>query len=354
MDFKAAGAARFTYPFKIIYSGEARKKLRAVLLDFKPDVVHINNFNFQLTPSIIYEIRDFEKKHKQRMRIVYTAHDSQLVCPNHLMRQYISAERCSRCIDGSILNCVRYKCIHGSTVKSLLAGIEGLLYRLLKTYRLIDIIICPSNFIKKQLDTNRILRKKTIALHNFVEVSKDANVDDLFHNDNYLSETENSYVLYFGRYSAEKGIDTLLNVINGLPEIPFVFAGSGPMEAELKELDNIENKGFLRGKELTGVIRDAEFVVFPSECYENCPFTVMEALSLGTPVIASDIGGTPELIRPGVTGDLFESGDAEDLSEKIYRLWNDTDRRNIYQSACHSSLFMSPDEYCRELLLKVY
>ena len=66
MDFHTSGIRRLLYPFQIIYSIEARKKLRAVLKDFEPDVVHLNNFNFQLTPSIIYEVESFDKKRKKK------------------------------------------------------------------------------------------------------------------------------------------------------------------------------------------------------------------------------------------------------------------------------------------------
>lgn len=354
MDFKTSNIKRLTYPFRIIYSREARQKLRTVLHDFKPDTVHLNNFNFQLTPSIIYEIRNFEKKQQQKIKIVYTAHDSQLVCPNHLMQQYISGESCRRCIEGSAINCARYKCIHGSFTKSSLGSFEAILYRFLKTYRLLDIIICPSRFMKKQLDSNPVLRAKTTVIPNFVEINDEAGLDELFSLGKSDVKSSDTYVLYFGRFAPEKGMDTLLNVVNGLPEIPFVFAGLGPMENEVNELENITNKGFLNSKDLSDVIRNAEFAVFPSECYENCPFTVMEALSLGTPVIASDLGGTSELIKDGVNGELFESGNADELSEKIYKLWNDPDRRNTYQTACNKSLFLTPEAYCIKLLNEIY
>ena len=71
IDFHKKSLKHITYPFKIIYSVNARKQIRKVLSDFKPDVVHLNNFNYQLTPSIIYEIK------KRNIPIVYTAHDVQ-------------------------------------------------------------------------------------------------------------------------------------------------------------------------------------------------------------------------------------------------------------------------------------
>ncbi len=92
MDFHTGKLKKVLYPFKIIYSLEARKKIRPVLEQFGPDIVHLNNFNFQLTPSILYEIRAYEKKSGKRVKIVYTAHDSQLVCPNHLMQNPITGQ----------------------------------------------------------------------------------------------------------------------------------------------------------------------------------------------------------------------------------------------------------------------
>ena len=94
----------------------------------------------------------------------------------------------------------------------------------------------------------------------------------------------------FGRDSEEKGVKTLLDVCRKLLQIPFVFAGKGPLEDEVTALPNVENRGFLSGKELYQTIAEASFVVFPSECYENCPFSVMEAQLYKTPVIASKIG----------------------------------------------------------------
>ncbi|MDE5680517.1 MAG: glycosyltransferase, partial [Lachnospiraceae bacterium] len=91
MDFHTGKLQKLMYPFKIIYSCEARKKIRAVLRDFKPDIVHLNNFNYQLTPSIIYEI----KAHK--IPIVFTAHDYQLVCPNHMMINGRTGKNCEKC-----------------------------------------------------------------------------------------------------------------------------------------------------------------------------------------------------------------------------------------------------------------
>lgn len=133
-------------------------------------------------------------------------------------------------------------------------------------------------------------------------------------------------------------------------DIPFVFAGKGALEKELEKVPNIENKGFLSGAALRQLIRNARFLVFPSEWYENCPFTVMEAQMFGTPVLASDLGGTAELIKPGVTGELFEAGNAQELKKKIKALWKDEAKCKEYAENCGHVQFDTVKSYCRKLL----
>ncbi len=360
MDFHGGGLSKLLYPFKIIYSREARLKIRAVLEDFAPDVVHLNNFNFQLTPSILYEIGAFRKKAKQEMKVVYTAHDSQLVCPNHLMQQFLTGERCTECIGGSPWNCAKNKCIHGSRVKSLLGSIEAWIYRKVCAYNYIDAVICPSLFLKEKLDTLNKLKGKTVVMHNFInvtDVESERNAECVIDMKNGPAGEANErtpYVAYVGRFSKEKGIATLLQVCKESPEIPYVFAGNGPLQAEVDAADNVENKGFLRGKDLREVMQNARFVVFPSECNENCPFTVMEAVSYGTPVIGANIGGVPELIRDGENGLLFESGNKEQLLETIQKIWADETYLKKLSEGCKNTKFDSVEEYCQKMIEKIY
>ena len=148
MDFHTGKLQKLLYPFKIIYSHEAARKMRIVLEDMQPDVVHLNNFNFQLTPSIIYAVRKYHKRCGKSVRLIYTAHDSQLVCPNHLMQNPVTHECCDACLTKGVGQCAKRRCIHGSRAKSLIGTVEAKLYKALKTYRLIDIVICPSRFLK--------------------------------------------------------------------------------------------------------------------------------------------------------------------------------------------------------------
>lgn len=336
MDFHGGSKlAKLIYPIKTIYSAEARRKIRLVLDDFQPDVCHLNNFNYQLTPSIILEIRKWEKQSCHKCRILYTAHDYQLVCPNHMCRNPGTNENCEACLGGRFLNCAKGRCIHGSLAKSMVGAAEAFFWKWMGVYRRIDKIICCSNFMKTKLDTNPVLADKTVAMHNFVDPVEERKVQ------------KKDYVLYFGRYSEEKGIRTLVQAAKELPEIAFVFAGSGPLEHLLEGIPNIKNVGFQTGEDLEMLIREAKFSVCPSECYENCPFSVMESQMYGTPVLGADIGGIPELIEQGKTGELLESGNTAELKQKIQKMWSG----EVYPGAGERNCFDTVDSYLEKMLL---
>lgn len=340
MDFHGGSIfSKLTYPLKTIYSIEARTQIRKVLDNFKPDVCHINNFNYQLTPSIILEIVKWRKEKGRDCRIIYTAHDSQLVCPMHLMQNPITKQPCTKCLGGHYLNCVKGKCIHGSFAKSVIGFIEATYWNARKTYKYFDVVISPSIFLAEKLGTNPILNKRMVILHNFIDA---ANSD--------VKKEKKDYILFFGRYSYEKGIGTLLKVVDQLPGERFVFAGNGPLVDEVNKRANIENKGFLSGGELQQTIASARFTIIPSECFENCPFTVMESQMYGTPVLGSNRGGIPELIQIGKTGDLFEPGNAESLKRKIEAM---KAKSKEYSDNCEKIKFDSLDEYCKKLM-KIY
>lgn len=342
MDFhNGSKLSKLTYPLKTIYSKEARKKIRLVLDDFKPDICHINNFNYQLTPSVILEINKWRKESGHKCKIVFTAHDYQLVCPNHMCNNPNTHENCEYCLNGHFLNCFKGKCIHGSSAKSAIGTMEAMFWRMNGVYKYIDTMICCSEFMKKKLDTNPLFSKKTITLHNFIDKVewKDAQKKD--------------YILYFGRFSKEKGIETLMRVCKKLPETQFVFAGTGPLEDEINKIQNIKNVGFQSGEDLEKLIREARFSIYPSEWYENCPFSVMESQMYGTPVLGADIGGIPELIQVGITGELYESGNYEELKSKIQKLWNNKGLTEEYSMNCKEISFDTIEQYYTKLM-KIY
>ena len=339
IDFSEGIKKNLKAPFRIIYSTEARSKIRKVLDAFNPDIVHLNNIQFQLTPSIILETEKYRKEKNQNLKIIYTAHDYQLVCPSHgLFDSEINI--CEKCLDGNYFNCLKTKCIKNSYAKSLLGTVDAYLWKYSKAYDYVDKIVCPSEFLKSKLDTQKRFAEKTVALHNFFDAENIPNVK------------KENYILQFGRLTKEKGTFTLLEATKNLPEIKFVFAGFGEAEESIKTTPNAEYVGFKKGDELKELIAKARVSICPSEWYENCPFSVIESQIYGTPVIGARIGGIPELIKEGETGLLFESGNVQDLTEKIIQI---LDKEIIDEFSRNSKniSFETSDTYYNKLM-KLY
>lgn len=336
MDFNEGVLKNLKAPFRIIYSTEARRKIRKVLNAFKPDIVHLNNIQFHLTPSIILEAENYRKKKNPDLKIIYTAHDYQLICPSHgLFDSDINI--CEKCLDGNYFNCLKTKCMKNSRAKSFLATADAYFWKYSKAYEYIDKIICPSEFLKSKLDTQKRFSAKTVALHNF------------FDGQSMPKAEKENYILEFGHLSKDKGTLTLLEAAKNFPEIKFVFAGYGEAEESIKSAPNAEFVGFKTGEELKELIAKAMLSVCPSEIYENCPFSVIESQIYGTPVIGSRIGGIPELIKEGETGLLFEAGNPLDLTEKIKQIIND-DTLDVYTHNCKDVSFETSDTYYDKLM----
>ena len=334
IDFQAGMLKNLKAPLRIIYNAEARKEIRRVLDDFEPDVVHLNNIQFHLTPSIILETHKYRKQTGRNVRIVYTAHDYQLICPSHgLFDNDLNV--CERCLCGNYLHCLKTKCVKNSYPKSLLGMLDAYFWKWSKAYSYIDAIVCCSNFLKKKLDTQRRFADKTVAIHNFVDRVE------------YKAVEKEGYVLEFGHLSKDKGTLTLLEVAGRMQDVKFVFAGYGAAVDEIQRTANAEYVGFKSEEELEMLIRRAAVSVCPSEMYENCPFSVIESQMYGTPTLGSHMGGIPELIECGKTGEIFEAGNPDDLEEKLVRILSNIGR---YTDACRTAQFETASSYCEKLM----
>jgi len=339
VEFKDVTISKILYPFKIIYSIEARSKIEKLIKHYKPDIVHLNNYNFQITPSILYEIK------KYKIPVVMTLHDLQIVCPNHLM--YIEHEKkiCEDCKGRKYINCIKNKCIHNSRLKSIFAAMEGYIYYKLKTYdKMIDYYIAPSNFLKDKICEFGENKDRIKVIHNFISRKSDPSAKSI----------KKDYVLYFGRLSIEKGIRSFISACKMLPGIMFIVAGRGELEKELEGVSNIKYVGFKAGEELNSLISEALFSVNTSECYDNCPMSVLESQMLGTPVIGANIGGIPELIENNIDGLLFEPGNARDLANKINFLYSNRIILQQFSEKCISKVNMFSVENYYKKLFEVY
>ena len=287
-----------------IHSGEAVRKLEKLLERYQPDVAHFHNIYHQLTPSIITVLK------KHGVKTVLTLHDYKLICPSYLALN--NGQLCTVCDGRAFWKAVTCHC-QGSRMLELLFMGEGLWHLWLQSYEAVDIFIAPSRFLV-DLTSRRIPQGKIRLLRNGINLDK------------YFSYgTDKGYALYLGRLSNEKGIRTLLEAHDKLNSaIPLKVVGAGPLaESLLSAYPDVQFIGYKTGAELNDLIGEAAFVVVPSECYENCSMSVLEAMASGKAVIGSNLGGLPEQIEDGVSGFLFEPGNAHDLAEKMARLMQD-------------------------------
>ncbi len=340
-DFHEAGVEKVLYPLHIIYSLEAKEKMKRVIRHFQPDIIHFNNINFQLTPSVV------DAGAACGVPMVQTVHDVQMLCPNHMMMEYRSQKLCKDCLGRkNKFACVRKRCIHGSLFKSIIGAIEGTVYECNSTYDKIDRFICPSRFIENKLLMESRFRGRTIMLHNFLsEVTEE------------IHAKKEPYVLYFGRLSEEKSIGRILKACRLLPDIPFIIAGSGPLEEMCRKctLPNVTYVGFKTGRELKELVAKAQFTLHLSIWYENCPLALLESQALGTPVLGNRIGGIPELVEEGKTGILNDVFTPEAYAEKIRALYEDKDLLAEMSAHCLSKKdYMMTLEGYADQMLKLY
>lgn len=291
----------------VIYSKKNKKAMEKALDDFKPDIVHLNNFQRQLSASIIKPIK------KRNIPIVFTAHDLQAICPAIVM---LDSQRqiCEKCLNGKYVNCAKNKCIKNSGLKSILGAVEAKYYKFKKIYiNKIDKIITPSEFYKLKLIQDGIPENNIEAIHNFIDM------------DNYNVEVEDDgYAFYFGRLIKEKGIFTLLEAFKGLKDKKLLIAGDGPDLEKIKEYlnknnmqENVKLLGYIDSDKVKEYVRKSRFIVVPSIWYENCPYSVLETLAISKTIIGSNLGGIPELVKNNESGLIYTYNKPKELQEKM-------------------------------------
>lgn len=324
----------------IAYSKEAYRNMKRLLAAEKPDLVILNLVHKQLTLSIIDAIREYDPK----LPIFWTMHDLIAVCPSYTMLDG-QGNICEKCLQGSFWPCVENRCIKGSRLMSILSRYEAEYIRKKGWYHQVDLFICPSAFYRKKLSEAGFTKSPVIHLRNPLPLET-----------RYQSGgSDGGYVLYFGRLSQEKGVSTLIDAARKT-QCRLVILGSGPMEAELRACaggaSNIEFKGFQTGKALEDYVKNSRCVVLPSQWYENGPYSAMEAMAMGKPLIVSEMGGLPELVDDGVTGYVYGTG-AEALArciQKMLSLSPEEYQEMSAASARKAEMLFDADNYVAQIL----
>ena len=342
IDFKAKAGwwQKMRAAGHAIYSPEARRRMRAMIAEFRPDVAHVRNIYHHLSPSILWELK------AQRVPVVYHPNDFKLLCPSYNLVSH--GEACEACKGGAFWHAPQQKCYPGLGAQLTLMT-EAYVHRWLGTYRkCVDLFLAPSQFVRDKFVEHGWDGGKFEVLPHFQKL----------HTLRSPSLEKNRPLLYFGRLSAEKGVDDLLRSMQQVPEMRLIVAGDGPQRGELQalaaslSLSNVQFVGHVGSAERDSLIANSQFTVLPSHAYETLGKTILESYAEGRTVVASDMGSRRELVRQGETGVLYRAGDVDQLARAIQSLGSRPDLAERMGSAGRETVRQSyaPEGHYGKLL----
>ena len=319
----------FTRPFgaKLVVKG-----FNKLLDDFQPDVVHLHNVHTQLSPMIA------EIAHERGIKVFWTLHDTKLVCPCYTCMR--DGQWCEECFTDKTA-VIKHKCMPGSIPGAVIGYLEQRKWNAERLQACTAKFLPPSQFMADTCIRGGYDAGKFEVLCNFIDVNKVANPNF----------EKGDYYCYLGRVTEVKGIRTLCEAASKLPYKLKVIGGGDLLDVLKAKYPDVEFLGQRNWDEFRPVLEGARFMVLPSEWSENNPLTVIESQSLGTPVLGARIGGIPELIEEGVSGMTFESGNVEELKEKIQQMW---EAEFDYEAIAKESTSCYSSEVYYERLMKIY
>jgi glycosyltransferase involved in cell wall biosynthesis len=279
------------------------------LEDWRPDVVHFHNIWPLLTPAAI-------RKAKQAgATTVLTLHNSRFACPGGTCSISTQSARQATpvrpCIAGSSIRCAARNDPRRAIGESLAYGVAQDIQRALHMLdRWVDAFVAPSRYVASMLHRAGIHPRRVAVIPHGVPVRSS------------VKPRESRYALYAGRITPEKGVGTLIEAARAASDVPIAVAGDGPMVQRVRS-GPVQYLGQLDRRAIDAALAAAAYTVLPSECHENLPYGVLESFEAGRPVIASSVGGLPEVVVHETTGLVVSPGSPEELAEAMQRLWRD-------------------------------
>lgn len=327
--------------YEMAWSKKTYKELSKIIKETRPDIAHFHNTFPLISPSAYAACRDAS------VPVVQTLHNFRLICPGALLLR--DSKPCESCLDGSLLPAFKYRCYRDSRLATAALIRMLLINRQKNTYtQLVDRYIALTNFAASRFIKSGFPSEKITVKSNFLPHSPATGTG------------EGEYAVYVGRLSPEKGVRTLVQAWQDINnDKKLIILGDGPSAGELKTLIdannlNIELGGYRNKQEILSIVADAAVQIIPSEWYEGFPMVVLEALSCGTPIIASDIGSLGEIIENNTFGFKFEAGNPTSLANTINDLFDMYDNnKNAYLSFRNRAKDEFDDKYIEEINFKV-
>ncbi len=321
--------------FRSVYNTETVNAIKEILKHNNIDIAHIHNTFPLISPSI------FKILNKNNIKVVQTLHNYRFICPNGLF--YDGVAVCELCKNGNTFYCIKKKCYKSSLVFSILyAIVVKLNNRVFKN--MIDRYIALTEFTKNKFAECGFDNSKITIKYNFIMPKELKRGED------------GGYYLYLGRISHEKGIDFLLEVFADLKEYKLIVAGGGDLLEYYKiryaDSKNIVFTGFMSGESKENLIINATAMIVPSICYETYSLSLAEAFAYGIPVIGSNFGGIPFLIKDGYNGVVIK--DLEGLCMRLALDRLKSERDKLGDGAYQTYLDRMTPESNIEKLITIY
>ncbi len=292
-----------------VYSRNAKRALTSMLCDINVDIAHLHILHYTMSTSVI------DALDKANIPIVFSLHDYRIGCAGAYL--YRQGKQCMQCTGGHYYKAVIHRCYRNSITASLMGALGNYVNATKRIYSKVKLFTVPHEEMKKNIVEFGIPERKIRILENPFSLTE-----------NPPTMPTNNFVLYFGQLNEPKGVLTLLEAAKLLPNIPFLFCGTGPalsvinIEIEKNHLKNIQIDTHSRwGKGLEQLIASSQIVVSPSKWPTPMEYSTLESLAFGKATIASNIGGNACLIKDMVSGRLFKPGDVGDLTAKLKELY---------------------------------
>lgn len=315
-------------PLTSLFSLRTYCDVKKLIRENEIDIVHVHNTLTLVSPSVYYAAFACGKP------VVQTVHNFRLLCPAAIFLR--DGEVCEDCVAGGLGCAIRHKCYRNSRLQSLVSAGILALHRFLGTYRRL-FYICLTDFNREKLlllnqggKRKRIDPERVFVKPNFVNSTSSQLRNEVLRKDQYL---------YVGRLERLKGIHILLDAWKAFPEKKLVICGNGPEEEwarsyiHVNHLTGVELLGMRPHEEVLRLMSESRALILPTMWYEGQPMVILESYAAGTPVIASDIGNTGNMVEPGVTGLRFASGNVESLRQAVARMDRESgwDTRTTYE-----------------------
>jgi glycosyltransferase involved in cell wall biosynthesis len=301
---------RAILPLRTLFSLESYRQVRRFCRDVRPDVAHIHNVFFLLSPSVYYALNH------EGVPIVQTCHNFRFLCANGLF--LTEDQLCERCKAGNYLHAVAHRCYHNSRAQSLALAATLAAHRYLgRWWERIDAFIALSEFSRRKLIEGGLPEGRVFLKPNFQDAPPP------------VAEEPEDYAIAMGRLHPEKDVETAIRAFQFVEGLRLMVVGDGPLRGSLETVaagigrEKVEFKGFIGGEARFNLLRRARFLLLSSRVYENFSVSVLEAYAMGKAVVAPRIGAIAELVEDGVTGLLFEPRNPSDLAAQIRRLLAD-------------------------------